>query len=475
VPIRVPPSSNAKLNGSAYVWLSWPLGQQLSVGLQGPDGSDWISLVDSGNAGTYKSQDQSVSATIVNNIPDDQTGISTQSPAAIVVVTGAIASSSTLSITLQGTGTADLWMQGSGDLALSSSSIGVTFAKAVKHGTVDIPATNPSLISAGALLNRTQWIDADGDAVVVSSFGSQRPPIGDSVAYFSGAGPNALGYPKPDICAPGAFVVGAMSRSARPSVNPWSMFATTAGDCPTGTTNCLVVDENHGVASGTSMAAPMVTGALALLFGLDSTLTQSQLQDLVRAGARWPDGTVIYPYQVGSGGLDVEGMRMAYQLGLRPSPSVPDSGRSWLVIDAAYARPDGATPIWGTLETRTADGGLADGFDNTQLAIDLKNASVQQALKRVAPGLWTFSLVAPDGTGGETMQVGVRLGATQLGAVQTLPIGPDLFAATGPLLAQGGCAVSPTLEQNNLGWTKYGCLLGVTGIALHRRRKRTRR
>ncbi|MBI2940246.1 MAG: S8 family serine peptidase [Chloroflexi bacterium] len=111
----------------------------------------------------------------------------------------------------------------------------------------------------------------------------------DRVADFSSRGPTADGRPKPDIVAPGEGIV-----SARAS----------------GTAQGTVVDQHYVASSGSSMATPHVSGALALLFELLPTLTGAEARDLVIASANpgrafGPVGSTVGDRNaVGSGLLD---------------------------------------------------------------------------------------------------------------------------------------------------------------------------
>jgi subtilisin family serine protease len=232
----------------------------------------------------------------------------------VVVLDGSWKSGTSFRVAFRGHGSARLWVQSEGDLA---NSVGAVLPRATKEGTIGIPASSPELIAVGATINRLLWKDRDGDSIAVGSFGSLDNPAADSTAYFSGAGPTSDGRMKPDIVAPGVFVVGAMSKLADPkTAGEEGIFggSRVCADSP----GCLVVDDYHAISSGTSMAAPIVAGAIALLLERDPTLDQPELRTLLQAGSRRPSGVVLVEQQVGPGSLDLIGsLQVLEQRGVR--------------------------------------------------------------------------------------------------------------------------------------------------------------
>ncbi|MGW7630053.1 S8 family serine peptidase [Streptomyces griseoincarnatus] len=106
---------------------------------------------------------------------------------------------------------------------------------------------------------------------------------GDSLADFSSRGPRAGDDAvKPDVTAPGVGIVAA--RAA-------------------GTTMGQVVDASHVAASGTSMAAPHVAGAAALLAQQHPDWTASRLKDALTSTARPIEGQRVT--EQGGGRIDV--------------------------------------------------------------------------------------------------------------------------------------------------------------------------
>jgi subtilisin family serine protease len=113
----------------------------------------------------------------------------------------------------------------------------------------------------------------DAAALPVTDFSSRGPVVRHGV----GASPP----PKPDIAAPGLDIHAAQSRDSRPQV-PGPTISK----------------------KGTSMAAPHVTGAIALLLQQDSTLTPSDVLKALQDNALKNPAPVTD--EVGAGRLDVE-------------------------------------------------------------------------------------------------------------------------------------------------------------------------
>lgn len=466
VPLRAAVLSSGRVKGGTYVWVGWPAGDEISVGVEGPGGQKWIEPVPAGSSDSWDSPQDgrpTLSVRVVNDMVYQGSPLTADSHGAVVVYDGQWESGAITTILLEGSGTADLWVQGVGDAAPSAQGVGELFERATKQGTVNIPATNGDLIAVGALLNRAKWTDAAGYKVGIDHLGPLKPAVEDSMAYFSGAGPNRNGALKPEISAPGVFVAAAMSRDARPSVNPSSMFAGSSGMCPSESKSCMVVDANHALASGTSMASPMVAGAVALLLSINPSLTQPEITALLQAGARYPEGKVPYPYQMGAGALDVEGSRLALEAFGRPIFREPDPEKSWMVMGSSYARPDPSWSIAGTLETRYADGTIADGFDPNELQLGVAEAILVQPFMRVAPGLWRFAVAAPEKSGGKTLIVEARFRGELIGKTQYLPIGADMWVAREGLETAGGCG---TARGSGGGWW----LMGILALLALRRR-----
>jgi len=137
------------------------------------------------------------------------------------------------------------------------------------------PGNDPFVISVGAT-------DETGTA----------NPADDTVATFSSRGPGLDGFSKPEVYAPGARIVAPLAAG--------SAFHQL---CPT----CVVADEYLRI-GGTSMAAPVVAGAAALLLQARPELNPDQVKELLTAnvnptadGARQIDVSKALVAPVGRG------------------------------------------------------------------------------------------------------------------------------------------------------------------------------
>ena len=137
----------------------------------------------------------------------------------------------------------------------------------------EIGGTGNSMISVGAYNSKTSWTDLNGNVYDYSLLCEQ----GD-IANFSSIGPTVDDRIKPDITAPGCRVVS--------SVNSFD-----TGNYPINSSDVIssISDGGHNwlyaCMQGTSMAAPVVTGILALWLEAYPELTITQAKQLIRETA----------------------------------------------------------------------------------------------------------------------------------------------------------------------------------------------
>jgi subtilisin family serine protease len=459
VPLLTPRlDDQASHGGTIYVWLGFRPGDEVSVGVEA-GGEPWIPDIAPGQATTYELGD--VEGTIFNGPTKSDASIKVPAHNAVVVIDGDFGSGQVFTLRLSGHGTVALWVQASGAVSPDVSD-GVLVPRGEKQGTINIPAAHPDLIAVGATVNRNRWVDSKRQKFLVGrDDGLEELLQVDGTAVFSAAGPNALGVMKPDLVAPGMYVIGAMSGSADPRHNGGlGVFASQGRCAPEGMPDyeCFVTDDDqHAVTSGTSMSAPLVAGAIALLLQARPELSQGQLRALLQAGARQPTGPILAEQQLGPGALDLPGTLAALIALDSPIERLP-SAVSRIVLAASFIHPDATQPLSGLLELRDANDRVADGFDEGRLSLGVKGGTLSQPPTRLAPGLYGFQVTAPEGSGGEELDLELRFDGQAL-ARRRVPIGVDRWVAEGEPVAQGGCAIDGRGSSS-------GRLLGALLLAL---------
>ncbi len=130
-----------------------------------------------------------------------------------------------------------------------------------KHGIVVVAAAG----NRGATGNAVQFAPAN-DPYVITVGGADENgtsnPADDTIASWSSRGTTQDGFAKPDVYAPGAHIVSVLA--------PDSQFAQ---ECPS-----CVIGGQYIRTSGTSMAAPMISGLVADVLSKHGDLTPDQVK-----------------------------------------------------------------------------------------------------------------------------------------------------------------------------------------------------
>jgi subtilisin family serine protease len=461
LPILIGRSAVPELKSQIYLWVATRSTDDISVGLETRDAS-WIAPVAVGDSA--ESERDGMSAVIQNGVTESDRPETVDHSGAYVVIEGAFAEDTVLALTLRGRGTASVWVQPSGGIDPAASGFGVLLPGAQREGTITVPATAKSLIAVGATLDRPGWTDVDGIAQSVVT-GVARYLVEGEVVPFSAAGPSAIDDIKPDLVAPGAYVIGAMSKLADPRTlaGEAGMFA---GDdsCSKSSQSCLVVDDYHAVAMGTSMASPIVAGAVALLLEQDPTLTQASILRALQSGTRNVFDLYATSSQVGAGALDIQGALLA--LSDRALGTTVSSSRSFMTLGAAFVRPDPKWPIYGMVHLRDDEDRAVD-VDAERLELRVGNGTVTHPSRRQGPGFYRFELAGSMGTGGEDLDVEVLVDG-KVACRTSRSIAVDAPNVTKRAVAGSGCSV---LAPSEAGHETASLLLGFVAAAALLRRK----
>lgn len=492
--MRVPIRTHGVESGSVQVWVTLRQGANLKIGLDGPDG-EWIAPVEEGHQNGRNTGDYNAGVIFGAGMADGM--IPAGSRSGVVLWAGKFPGG-TYSITLEGTGMAELYVEGIGDAALGSSGEAV-FTNGVREGTISLPATHPDIIAVGCTVNRRRWTsignaDVAPKVPILDPAGRLAPERSKSkdapstfreltegeVCWFSSAGPTVTGAPKPEISAPGALVFSAMSRTAKPGT-PGGIFTNA---CPPTKTNrtdsrCYQIDDTHGVSSGTSMSSPIVAGVVALLLQKDPTLTQDKILALLQGGAHRFRGAAPFEDQAGPGEVDVMGALDALEQMKNPKLQLPAAEQSWITLSSDYVPADGSTPVTAIVELRTADAAhRADFFDKERLVpvllVDGKPFAGKIEMVRRGPGVFFFLWTPPPGLGGSRATFGARFDGVDIVAPKTVPIATDGWNSAYPSHATGsGCAVAVTPRAGASGagaGGAFGAALALLAIGARRRR-----
>lgn len=155
-------------------------------------------------------------------------------------------------LTTSGTGKYDIWshetLLGTSDMLASIAIPHYTSPDNIQS-IVGYWTCSEKVITVGSYQNRVRAVSWTGDTLFVGTTGF--PQFG--ISAFSSLGPTRTGIQKPNITAPGGQVMSASTLGAL------SYYKTIPN-------NRLDKDGWHILNRGTSMAAPMVTGAVALYF-----------------------------------------------------------------------------------------------------------------------------------------------------------------------------------------------------------------
>ena len=144
-----------------------------------------------------------------------------------------------------------------------------TFKNTNDH-LVSEPANAKRVITVGAYQSKYSWLSCNGSTF---HFNGTTAAGTGFIAAFSSIGPSRDGTQKPDIAAPGTAIMSSLS-------------ADIATTCTGGNAPLYGPDgPSHQVLAGTSMAAPHVTGATALLMQKFGAMTPEQVKAYLFAHA----------------------------------------------------------------------------------------------------------------------------------------------------------------------------------------------
>jgi subtilisin family serine protease len=266
---------NNKENDILELWYSSP--DQISVAVQPPSGT----ALDFVKPGDQKDFDTGVGNRV--SIDFDPNANGTEDMCATVILSKGSVSfiqPGTWKLLLRGDrvekGRYDVWIErSSGRRQLEQLQFSETSADPTC--TITVPGTSKRIITVGSYVTRPHESDS--------------PPRGE-ISQFSSVGATRYGVQKPEISAPGEWIISTLS--SQKTIFPGSP------QLVPGTTK-------YWADAGTSMAAPQVTGTVALILSVRPNLTCEQVKQILMQTSRRDGFASKAPDNTwGSGKLDVE-------------------------------------------------------------------------------------------------------------------------------------------------------------------------
>jgi subtilisin family serine protease len=247
--------------------------------------------------------------------------------------------------------------------------------------TIDEPGNARGVITVGAWNSKAAWPSKLGEQDE-----SDEIELG-SLSEFSSQGPTRDGRTKPDLAAPGTWICAALSSSA------------------VAFEDLTHPDGVHVMHRGTSMAAPHVTGTIALLFDVDPQLASADVAELLTSTAVRDSYTGSAPnVRWGYGKLDAWAALLEVGVAEPPTPSGPRPTVSVAKNPAvdevvfAYALPGGTRAaslhVYDVAGRRVFEVPLSVG------ASDYIWDLVSNGGERVAAGLYLYVIASDRGSSG---------------------------------------------------------------------------
>jgi subtilisin family serine protease len=168
-------------------------------------------------------------------------------------------------VALGGSGRVDLWRYYTSSTSLTPCTF--TLRNTDDH-LISEPGNAVELITAASWTSKKYWTDCGG-RTLVSWTGTVSP---GNLSPFSSPGPTRDNRLKPDIAAPGSAIGSALTRDGTVT-------------CPSSASTLLPDGMMHVMNQGTSMAAPHVTGAAALVMQKYGAVTPAFIKSFLNARA----------------------------------------------------------------------------------------------------------------------------------------------------------------------------------------------
>lgn len=328
-------------------------------------------------------------------------------------------------------GSFDIWGYCPGSLCMSFNPDHVDSNKTI----TDIAAAT-DVITAGSYITKDSWV-SPGAALVLEA---RSEPLG-SLSFFSSLGPRrscsnlaqaacTATVQKPEITAPGEEIMSSYAAGT----DTQTCFVDAASG-QNDRSQCLDVDGMHVVSQGTSMAAPHVTGAVALLLAQNPTLNPCQVK-LALANSRTDQFTSFVPNN--SWGFGKLAIDLAIAAPVLPAVTAPNVvGLSQQAAQAALAAAGMAVGVITFIGSSTVAPGTVISQSPTVGSCGSQGAAVDLVIAGVpVPDVIGLPKVSAEGA---IATASLAVGSENHAGSATVPVGDVLSEspAAGTYVAPG--------------------------------------
>lgn len=307
----------------------------------------------------------------------------------------------------------DVWDIGDGAIQIDNS---------VRDGLMHVgsPATAREAIAAANFVSKTSFASQSG-----TTNKSGEGTLGNA-ANSSSTGPTRDGRIKPEIGAPGAYVLSVLSADTNPAPDP----------------DDVAPDGKHVAYTGTSMATPVTAGVIALMLQANPNLEPGKIKRLLRRTVTNDTATgASISHKFGYGKINALEAVKAVKDNLFASEFVSVNGASFVpdnVASGAAIMSGFGTNLAASTVNATGGQALPTTLGNVQVRITDKNAVARLAQLFFVSAQQINYLVPADTAEGAALTEVLRDGnVVARGSISVTKVWPGLFTAAQSGSGQG--------------------------------------